>query len=95
MDGIDGTKVSVLQLRRPKVRDMLGVEKSVDNDAEKEIQLFANLCELTPENLLDSAFRFLSPTLRCVVPLLYRVKQSHHYAVVGLEILLKLTHHRN
>jgi hypothetical protein len=33
----------VLQLRRPKVRDMLGVEKSVDNDAEKEIQLFASL----------------------------------------------------
>jgi hypothetical protein len=32
---------------------MLSVEKSVDNDAEKEIQLFANLCELTPENLLD------------------------------------------
>jgi hypothetical protein len=28
---IDGTKVSVLQLRRPKVRDMLSVEKSVDN----------------------------------------------------------------
>ncbi|SMG64861.1 hypothetical protein BMETH_2790205326255, partial [methanotrophic bacterial endosymbiont of Bathymodiolus sp.] len=27
---IDGTKVSVLQLRRPKVRDMLSVEKSVD-----------------------------------------------------------------
>ena len=50
---IDGTKVSVLQLRRPKVRDMFSVEKSVDNDAEKEIQLFANLCELTPENLLD------------------------------------------
>ncbi|MGB0503597.1 MAG: phage tail assembly protein [Thalassolituus sp.] len=50
---IDGIKVSVLQLRRPKVRDMLSVEKSVDNDAEKEIQLFANLCELTPENLLD------------------------------------------
>ncbi|MGI1678973.1 MAG: phage tail assembly protein [Cellvibrionaceae bacterium] len=50
---IDGIKVSVLQLRRPKVRDMLSVEKIVDNDAEKEIQLFANLCELTPENLLD------------------------------------------
>ena len=50
---IDGTKVSVLQLRRPKVRDMLSVEKSVDNDAEKEIRLFVNLCELTPENLLD------------------------------------------
>ncbi|SMG62935.1 conserved hypothetical protein, partial [methanotrophic bacterial endosymbiont of Bathymodiolus sp.] len=44
---IDGTKVSVLSLRRPKVRDMLSVEKSIDNDAEKEIQLFANLCEIS------------------------------------------------
>lgn len=50
---IDGVKVSVIQLRRPKVRDMLSVEKSTDNDAEKEINLFANLCELTPDNLLD------------------------------------------
>lgn len=50
---IDGTKVSVLNLRRPKVRDMLSVEKSIDNDAEKEIQLFANLCEISSDNLLD------------------------------------------
>lgn len=50
---IDGAKVGVIQLRRPKVRDMLSVEKSVDNDAEKEIQLFANLSELSPNNLLE------------------------------------------
>ena len=50
---IDGAKVGVIQLRRPKVRDMLSVEKSVDNDAEKEIQLFANLSELSPDNLLE------------------------------------------
>ena len=50
---IDGAKVNVIQLRRPKVRDMLSVEKSVDNDAEKEIQLFANLSELSPDNLLE------------------------------------------
>jgi len=50
---IDGAKISVIQLRRPKVRDMLSVEKSVDNDAEKEIQLFANLSELSPDNLLE------------------------------------------
>lgn len=50
---IDGAKVSVIQLRRPKVRDMLSVEKSVDNDAEKEIQLFSNLSELSPDNLLE------------------------------------------
>ena len=36
---IDGVKVSVIKLRRPKVRDMLSVEKSTDNDAEKEINL--------------------------------------------------------
>ena len=50
---IDGVKVAVLQLRRPKVRDMLSVEKTAQNDAEKEIQLFANLCEVSPDNLLD------------------------------------------
>lgn len=50
---IDGARVGVIQLRRPKVRDMLSVEKSVDNDAEKEIQLFANLSELSPDNLLE------------------------------------------
>jgi hypothetical protein len=50
---IDGEKVGVIQLRRPKVRDMLSVEKSVDNDAEKEIQLFSNLSELSPDNLLE------------------------------------------
>lgn len=50
---IDGAKVGAIQLRRPKVRDMLSVEKSVDNDAEKEIQLFANLSELSPDNLLE------------------------------------------
>ena len=50
---IDGVRVSVLQLRRPKVRDMLTVEKSVENDAEKEIQLFANLSELAPDTLME------------------------------------------
>lgn len=50
---IDGAKVSALSVRRPKVRDMLGVEKSAANDAEKEIHLFANLCEVTPDDLMD------------------------------------------
>lgn len=50
---LDGAKLSVLNLRRPKVRDMLSVEKQCNNDAEKEINLFANLCEVTPESLHD------------------------------------------
>lgn len=50
---VDGTAVSSLQLRRPKVRDMLSVEKSTHGDAEKEITLFANLCEVQPSSLHD------------------------------------------
>lgn len=50
---VDGTPVESLQLRRPKVRDMLTVEKSSQSDAEKEINLFANLCEVQPSALHD------------------------------------------
>lgn len=50
---VNGTSLSVLHIRRPKVRDMLSVEKQSANDAEKEINLFANLCEIAPENLHD------------------------------------------
>lgn len=50
---MDGAEISALRLRRPKVRDMLAVEKSGEHDAEKEIQLFANLCEVKPGDLHD------------------------------------------
>jgi len=50
---VDGVNVKLLKLRRPKVRDMLGVEAAKVSDAEKEINLFANLCEVTPEALMD------------------------------------------
>ena len=50
---VDGVKVKSLKLRRPKVRDMLSVESSQISDAEKEINLFANLCEVTPEALME------------------------------------------
>ncbi len=49
---IDGVQVETLNLRRPKVRDMLAIEKSGHSDAEKEIHLFANLCEVTPDSVL-------------------------------------------
>ena len=50
---VDGVNVKSLKLRRPKVRDMLGVEATKVSDAEKEINLFANLCEVIPEVLMD------------------------------------------
>jgi hypothetical protein len=54
---IDGVQVKTLRLRRPKVRDMLTVETASGHDAEKEIQLFAHLCEVNPSDLheLDMA----------------------------------------
>ena len=50
---VDGVTVKQLTLRRPKVRDMLAVEKNAYSDAEKEITLFANLCEVPPASLHD------------------------------------------
>lgn len=44
----NGIETNKLTMRRPKVRDMLVGEKKKQSDAEKEIQLFANLCEVDP-----------------------------------------------
>jgi hypothetical protein len=38
--------LTTLKLRRPKVRDMLASDKTKGSDAEKEISLFSNLCEV-------------------------------------------------
>ena len=45
---IDGAEVSELNLRRPKVRDVRAADKAGSSDGEREIRLFANLCEVTP-----------------------------------------------
>ncbi len=50
---VDGAMLSELTVRRPKVRDMLAMENMTKNDAEKEIHLFANLCEVSPESLYE------------------------------------------
>ena len=44
----DGGTVDALQLRRPVVRDMLAADKTAGSEAEKEVRMFANLCEVTP-----------------------------------------------
>ncbi|NYT62360.1 phage tail assembly protein [Alcaligenaceae bacterium] len=48
---IDGTSVSVLTLRRPKVRDNLAAEKMSSNNAEREIALLAMLADVSPNDL--------------------------------------------
>ena len=46
---VSGIETNELYMRRPRVRDMLVGEKKNKSDAEKEILLFANLCEVDPE----------------------------------------------
>ena len=46
---IDGTEYKELTMRRSKVKDRLTVANMKDkSDEEKEILLFANLCEVAP-----------------------------------------------
>lgn len=54
---LEGRKIETLSLRRPKVKDQLAADKGGGSDADKEIRLFANLCEEAPATLeeLDSA----------------------------------------
>lgn len=42
---------STLTMRRVKVRDSLAARKVKGGDAEQEIALFANLCEVTPAQI--------------------------------------------
>ncbi len=46
---IDGTLVSELTLRRPKIRGRLAVERMGNSDAEKEVALIANLASISRE----------------------------------------------
>ena len=49
----DGTTIADLNMRRSKVKDRLLVAKMKNSsDEEKEIRLFANLCEVAP-NIIE------------------------------------------
>ena len=49
----DGANITDLNMRRSKVKDRLIVAKMKNSsDEEKEIRLFANLCEVTP-NIIE------------------------------------------
>jgi len=43
--------ITNITMRRPKVRDMLASDKAKGSDAEKEIALFTNLCEVAPVDI--------------------------------------------
>jgi len=53
---INGAKIGVLTLRRPKVRDLEAIDK-IAGETAKTVALIANLSELPPETIreLDAA----------------------------------------
>lgn len=68
----DGIETSELNMRRPRVKDQLNAQNSGKTDADREIRLFATLCDVSPDSIMEldvadysklqSAYRdFLSP----------------------------------
>lgn len=47
----DGTKISSMEMRRPKVKDTKNADKAASDDAGKELQLFSYLTGQNPEDL--------------------------------------------
>jgi len=43
---VEGQEVSSLNIRRPKVRDMMVADATATTDGAKEVAMFANLCEV-------------------------------------------------
>jgi hypothetical protein len=48
---VNGTKVHAVRMRAPTVADTLAADKIGGTPAEKELAIFANLCELSPTDL--------------------------------------------
>ncbi|MBQ7673593.1 MAG: phage tail assembly protein [Alphaproteobacteria bacterium] len=50
---IDGVEVHELNLRTPKVRDLIAASKKNVSESEREVNLIANLAEVSPETIQD------------------------------------------
>lgn len=48
---IAGAEVKALRMREPTVADQLAAEDAKGNDAAREIAMFANLCEVAPDDI--------------------------------------------
>ncbi len=54
---VDGVEVNEISLRQPKVRDLLISNKKNVSEAEREVNLIANLSELPIESVEDLDLR--------------------------------------
>lgn len=48
---INGTEITALRMREPTVADQLAADTVKGGDSAKELNLFCNLCEVTPEDI--------------------------------------------
>ncbi len=54
---IDGVEANEISLRPPKVRDLIASSKKNIDEAEKEVNLIANLGEISPETVQELDLR--------------------------------------
>lgn len=54
---INGAKVATLRMRQPLMLDQRIIAKSTGSDEDKEVRFMANLCDVTPEDILKLALR--------------------------------------
>jgi hypothetical protein len=54
---VDGAKVTGLRMREPRVKDQLVSQEIKGSDAEKELAMMANLCEVSPDDLKQLTLR--------------------------------------
>lgn len=54
---IDGASVTALRMREPTVEDQLAMDAMTGSDSTKELAMFANLCQQTPDALKKLTLR--------------------------------------
>lgn len=52
-----GAKLNALRMREPTVEDQLALDVMKGTPVEKEVQLFANLCEVAPDDMKKMTLR--------------------------------------
>jgi hypothetical protein len=63
---IGGEKVEVIKMRRMKVRDQTKQQKNGGTDAEKEVGMFVDLCELTPDQIEELDMKDYEQLKECI-----------------------------
>lgn len=55
--GLDGTQVTSLRIREPTVQDQIACQAVKGSTAQQEVALIANLCSVSPDDILKLSMR--------------------------------------